>query len=355
MDARVLISDCLQAYAKSINPRVKKGEFGWRTTTPGLLAHAVRTYGWRFIPDQVLPPLVANVAVGAVLYTSYLQILGIVHEPSSKSLKRIYPPPSPVATFGAGFAAGAIQSFIAAPLDALQVRFDKREERYEKKTMWQYGRGKLHETGARGIFAGWGLSFLKDSFGSGIFFATFEYVKAQAYYEFVKMYYGSLEPFMVDHLAVKRNTENLGEENGPTVIKPHYAWEPSFLLLAGVAASVAQQTVLYPLTKVQTLHFERLEGLDQEARRLNSAGLPNRGQMLKAYYHAYQETWKQVKLQAGNAGVRNWLYKAFWWNTVKNVPSTSAGLIIFELFRRRYGIGTDVVKISEDGYDILLS
>jgi hypothetical protein len=253
----------------------------------------------------VLPPLVANVAVGAVLYTSYLQILALVHEPSSKSLKRLYPPPSPAVTFGAGFAAGAIQSFIAAPLDALQVRFDKREEHYEKKTMWQYGRGKLHEIGARGIFAGWGLSFLKDSFGSGIFFATFEFVKAQSYYDFIKMYYGSLEPFMVNHLASKRNTEHLGEKHGPTIIKPHYAWELSFLLLAGVAASVAQQSILFPLTKVQTIHFERLEGLDQEARRLNANAMPNRGQMLKAYYHAYQETWKQVKVRCSALALRS--------------------------------------------------
>jgi hypothetical protein len=36
------------------------------------------------------------------------------------------------------------------------------------------------------------------------------------------------------------------------------------------------------------------------------------------------------------------------------VPSTSAGLVIFELVRRRFGMGEEV-KISEDGYDILLS
>lgn len=50
------------AYAKAINPRLQAGGWSWQTTTPGLLAHAVRTYGWRFIPDHVLPPMVANVA-----------------------------------------------------------------------------------------------------------------------------------------------------------------------------------------------------------------------------------------------------------------------------------------------------
>jgi hypothetical protein len=159
-------------------------------STLGLLTHAVKTHGWGFIPNQVLPPMLANVrsvssgqgadpysifaglltcfSVGAVLYTSYLQILGTLHQPSSQSTKRIYPPPSIQATLTAGFAAGAIQSVIAAPLDALQVRFrtsDITEGRY--RTLWHYGYRKLNEIGVRGIFAGWSLSLMKDSIGYG--------------------------------------------------------------------------------------------------------------------------------------------------------------------------------------------
>lgn len=68
----------------------------------------------------------------------------------------------------AGFAAGAIQSVIAAPVDALQVRFrtsDITEGRY--RNMWQYGYKKLSDIGMRGIFAGWSLSLVKDSVGYG--------------------------------------------------------------------------------------------------------------------------------------------------------------------------------------------
>jgi len=51
-----------QAYARAIHPRVQANDpWSWRVSTPGLLAHAVRTYGWGFIPNQVLPPLIANV------------------------------------------------------------------------------------------------------------------------------------------------------------------------------------------------------------------------------------------------------------------------------------------------------
>lgn len=48
-------------YARAINPHVQAtAGWSWRMTTPALLAHAIRTEGWKFIPNQVLPPLLAN-------------------------------------------------------------------------------------------------------------------------------------------------------------------------------------------------------------------------------------------------------------------------------------------------------
>ncbi|KAK5313239.1 hypothetical protein LTR93_010974 [Exophiala xenobiotica] len=347
------------AYAKSISPDIQTGRFSWRSTTPGLLAHAIRSYGWRFIPEQLLPPLAANVAVGAALYTSYLQVLGRIYEPSSHASKLVFPPAPPTHTFAAGFAAGSIQSLIAAPLDALQVRFEQRGEAYRHKTMWQYGKGKLQEIGLRGIFAGFGLSFLKDSFGSGIFFSTFEYVKAQGYYRFVRWYYGSLGGVAVDKLAHKRGGTVATESQPTAVIRPHYALEPAFLMLAGLTASVAQQVVLYPLSTLQTLHYGRLEDLDKKAVGFSqspSQGSNHRGRMLRAYYHAYQETWRQARTQARQVGgMKRWVFRGFWWFTIRQVPSTSAGLVIFELVRRKYGLAGDEVRITQDGYDILLT
>jgi hypothetical protein len=361
------------AFAKSISPAAQAGRWSWRSTTPGLLANAIRVYGWRFVPEQLAPPLIANVAVGAALYTSYLQILAKLHEPSAHAKKAVYPPPPPQSTFLAGFAAGTIQSVVAAPLDALQVRFEQRGKNYENKTMWEYGRGKLREIGLRGIFAGYGLSFLKDSCGSGVFFCTFEWVKAQGYYGFVKWWYrgtGEVEYFSQTgneggrrNLVTGLNAPPTNDESDRRVIKPHYAIEPGFLMLAGIAASITQQVVLYPLSTFQTLHFERLEDLDKKAITLqNSQDTPlaRRGRMLRAYYHAYQETWRQARAQAvAQHGMRNWLFRGFWWFTIRQVPSTSAGLVIFELVRRKYGqegLG-DEVRISgrEGRYDILLT
>ena len=162
-----------------------------RSTTPGVLTSAIREQGWAVVPNQILPPLIANVGVGAVLYTSYLQILGRLHEDSARASRRVYPPPPPSATFAAGFLAGGLQSVVAAPLDALQARFDHRDLMPDggngggggsgggrPRSMWSFGWDKLRQIGLRGIFAGWGLSFAKDSLGSAIFFSAFEYVKA---------------------------------------------------------------------------------------------------------------------------------------------------------------------------------
>ncbi|KAF6825849.1 mitochondrial carrier protein [Colletotrichum plurivorum] len=342
-------------------------------TTPGVLTSAVKQHGWGVLPHQVLPPLIANVGVGAVLYTSYLQILGTLHEESGKSRKTVYPPPQFHQTFTAGLLAGGLQSFVAAPLDAIQARYDHRDlvtcDSGKPKSMWTFSAEKLREIGLRGIFAGWGLSLMKDSFGSAIFFSVFEYVKAQGYYKFVSWYYGGLEEHIVDFLAQKRpptgkDKDAEGEkETQPLIIRPHYAIEPAFLLLAGISASVTQQVVLHPLTHVQVEHWDRLEDLDAKAAKLRELrGVdPKQSRdgwrMFRAYYRAYKETWSECRLEAEKEGLsmRRWLWRGFWWNTIRQVPSTSAGLIIFELVRRKYGLGSEEVRITRDGYDILLN
>lgn len=342
-----------------------------RSTTPGVVASAVRVYGWKVIPEQILPPLIANVSVGAVLYTSYLQILGLLHEESSHATKRVYPPPAPYETLAAGFMAGGIQSLVAAPLDAIQVRYERHDptiihgKQIQPQSMWQFGRDKLHEIGARGVFAGYTLSALKDSLGAAVFFSTFEYVKAQAYYNFLQWFYGGLGLDTVDILARRRPTHKHQHDKEDDIelrtIKPHYAIEPAFLFLAGFSASITQQSILYPLHHIQVEHWEHLETLDEHARAhrepSHTKTTPRAG-MMQLYYKAYQDTLqhcKQLAVEESGGNLRRWLYRGFWWNTIRQVPSTSAGLIIFELMRRKYGLAGDDVRISRDGYDILLT
>ncbi|KAK4555348.1 hypothetical protein LTR86_007645 [Recurvomyces mirabilis] len=329
-------------YARAINPHVQAGDkWSWRMTSPALLGSAVHRYGWSFLPNQVLPPLLANTVVGAVLYTGYLQTLGMLHEPSARATKRADPLPPPAYTFAA-----------AAPLDALQVRFHARDFIDGKyKNMWQYGYLKSREIGARGVFAGWSLSLLRDSFGNAVFFSTFEYVKGQAFYSFVSNFYGhygKLTGLQQESIRAQ------GKSASSPVIRPHYMIEPAFLLLAGVAASVAQALVQYPISRIQDIHYGRLEWIDTHPKVTADLG-SRRGAVWGVYASAYRKTWKQcLALARRDAGLRRWLYNDFLIRTITQVPSTSAGLIVFEVIRRKYGDGSDVVKINKDGYDILL-
>ncbi|EMC97886.1 hypothetical protein BAUCODRAFT_66546 [Baudoinia panamericana UAMH 10762] len=345
-------------YARAINPNVQAGQkWSWRMTSPALLASAIHRHGWSFLPNQVLPPLMANTVVGAVLYTAYLQTLGLLHEPSARATKRTDPLPPPTHTFAAGFVAGAFQSVVAAPLDALQIRFQANEflsGKYEN--MWQYAWRKTREIGARGIFAGWSLSLVRDSFGNAVFFSTFEYIKGQAFYSFVSNWYGtygSLTGFQKDVLRSQRNKD--GSQVTSPAITPHYMIEPTFILLAGVAASVAQALIQYPISRIQEVHYGRLEWIDAHPHKNKPNKLSRAGGALGMYVSAYRKTFKQCLAVARRQnGLRHWLYKDFLMRTITQVPSTSAGLIVFEVIRRKYGDKSDIVKINKDGYDILL-
>jgi hypothetical protein len=292
-------------------------------------------------------------SIGAVLYTGYLQTLSALHEPTAQQTKRVYPPPPVSVTFSAGLIGGALQSLLAAPFDALQVRFrtaDILDGKY--KTMWHYAGHKLQSIGVRGIFAGWTLSLMKDSLGAAVFFSTFETVKNQAYYEFITRYYGSRTRDSLLETAARVPDHDNTDVDGRPVIKPHYTLEPAFLLLAGMSASITSQLVQHPLAELQDVHYHRLEALDYQAHRESRPS-----KIIHRYYHAYEETFQQCKVLARRAGGwRRYLYKNFFKSTIRQVPSTSAGLIIFELVRRKYALDpNEDVTIDAEGVSILLT
>ncbi|KAF1842314.1 mitochondrial carrier [Cucurbitaria berberidis CBS 394.84] len=336
-------------YARAINPHISAAAgWSWRMTTPAILAHAIRTEGWSVIPNQVLPPLMANTCIGAVLYTAYLHSLSSLHAPSSYQTKRVFPPPPPSVTFTAGFVAGGIQSVVAAPFDALQTRFrtaDILEGKY--KTMWHYAGHKLGSIGLQGIFAGWTLSFVKDALGAAVFFGTFETIKSQAYYEYVARYYGS----RTRDTLLDKSIPYLDDDDSRPVIRPHYMLEPMFLLLAGVSASITSQLVQHPLSEIQDVHYRRLEALDFQA---HEERRPSH--IMRRYYHAYEQTFAQCERLAKRAGGwRTYLYRDFLMSTIRQVPSTSAGLIVFEVVRRKYSFENEEVMINHEDARILLN
>jgi hypothetical protein len=290
--------------------------------------------------------LLTECRIGTVLYTTYLKTLGRFQGQSYETLTRVYPPPSFKVTFAAGGVAGLAQAVFAAPFDALQARFSASlliDGKY--KNMWLYGRHKLREIGPRGVCAGLSLSLVKDGLGFALFFSTFEYVKAQCFYSFLTNYYGGLS----GHIESSNLRRGPDSKSGVPTIRPHFALEPSFLLLAGISATITQQLVQYPLTIVQDVHLKRLESIDREARLK-----PPIARQLQLYGQAYRKTLRKCSERARRAGGwPRWLYGGFWMNTIRQTPSTSAGLIIFEIVRRMYAEGVGA-RIEKDGYDILL-
>lgn len=204
----------------------------------GILAHAVRRFGWQYIPNQVLPPLLLNSATGAILYTTYLAMVPEL--------------PLFADTFRAGFVAGAVQLLAAAPIDAIAARQQAGEVLHGVRTpYWHYGMAKLREIGFVGVFAGYGVLFVKELLGFGAFFATFEMVKTKGFERSAR----AVETF--HWLRTGESPDEL-----KSVRQRHRVLQTTCVLVAGALAAFALMAVQYPITRFHNLHLKRLEVVD---------------------------------------------------------------------------------------------
>ncbi|GME69606.1 hypothetical protein B5S31_g2250 [[Candida] boidinii] len=287
-----------------------------------LLVNAVRKQGWRFIPDQVLPPLIANSASGLVLYSVYLTSLQSFNGFTMKSLQD----PNPFDIYRAGFLAGAAQSLIAAPIDAIYSRSSYAELVDGKhKNLWAFGLDKLKQIGPVGVFAGYTCSFIKESFGFATYFTVFEVVKNRGYqltrsvinwFDYVKfkMFHYSQDFKPIEHP------------------KSEKVLQTSFVLFAGASAAASLLAIQYPITKVQNIHLSRLEALDIYNRAVNNE--PRR--FFKLYYNSYIQTFDQILAMKLKSKLDWWqfFYKGFVRNALVNIPATSIALLVFEITRQ---------------------
>lgn len=313
----------------------------------GMLVNVVKKEGWRFIPDQVLPPLIMNSATGLILYGTYLTALDRfdkrnVEEKSSKQTPEFYY--SPVDTWKAGFIAGVLQSLAAAPIDAIYTRSSTAEilNGEHQKNLWIYGLHKLKEIGLVGVFAGYGFSLLKESFGFAFYFSTFEIVKTQGYnltYKVIKVY-NRFKASAKKTLAVIFPKMKNSDQIDPDILQLEQRrltkiLRSSFILIAGASATFSLLAIQYPLTKVQKLHLARLEALDI----YNAASHPtaSRTPFFKLYYNSYIETFEQaykLKLKSKSTWFQ-FAYKGFVRNALTTMPATSIGLLVFEIMRTK--------------------
>lgn len=317
----------------------------WRFTTHSSLAilfKAVRNEGWRLIPDQVLPPLLANSATGLILYGTYLTTLdafdgGKTRNRANTGSGLTY---SPIDTWRAGFVAGIAQSLAAAPVDAIYARSSTADMiKGSHQNLWVYGFNKLKEIGLVGVFAGYGFSLIKESFGFAFYFSTFEIVKNQFYnvtvgvvkgYRKLKRYFRTIFPNDYDE-----NLENFEEKRLAKILKS------SFVLLAGASAAFSLIAVQYPISKVQNIHVSRLEALDI----YNASRNVTRRPFFNLYYNSYIDTYHQV-IRLKRRTRQTWFqlaYKGFARNALTTIPATSVGLLVFEIMRTRFSSAEEFI------------
>lgn len=297
--------------------------YSWyRDSSLGVLISAVKKFGWRFIPERILPPLLANSATGFVLYTSYL--LSLQHFNGNKN--NFLENPSPWDTFRAGFVAGTFQSIAAAPIDAIYARSTANELlKGEHQNLWKFGFEKLREVGFSGVFAGYGLSFVKESISFAIYFSTFETIKNQ-------LFHMTRDTF-INYYLLKERIKTMDFQLDKDEFEAKCRGErrfrylrTTFVFIAGVSASLALHLVQYPIAKVQEIHLQRLEAFDY---------FNNKGASLTRYYNAYMDTLEHILFIQLNSKLSwtEWLYKGFTRHALSTIPSTTLGLVVLEALR----------------------
>lgn len=199
--------------------------------------------------------------------------------------------------------------------------------------MWHYCLSTLKDIGLKPVFGGFFLSAMKESLAMGAFFGSFEFVKNQGYYSFLRLIYGK------NHLSLYTNSS----DNKAKHKQPYWLIAPTFLVLSGLTASVAHTSMHFPLSKIQEIHLARLESTDyrnkyeQKFRNRTAIGI---------YAAEYWKTAKQCSFVAAkHGGWGNWLFKGIVSTAIRGAPATSLGLVIFESFRSHFAgtsLGADI-------------
>lgn len=280
-----------------VKTRVKPKAF--QNSSLYVLTKALNKYGWKIIPDRILPPLIANSISGVVLYTTYLQAISRYHNQSSDDNNS---DTKYLDVFKAGAIAGCAQAIVTTPIDAIYARSSTRElfsSLTKYNNLWVYSWDKLKQIGPIGCFGGLSLTLLKESVGFASYFTTFSLVKDYCITRFG------------DKKWVKR----------------------SFIFVAGISASVVLQTIQYPFSKIQTIHYARLEIADMTSKYKISH--------FKIYWHAYRDTFKHLRVTHGNS-LLAWLYKGYFRTTFSTIPSMTAGLILLDYMREHTSTDSSV-------------
>ncbi|CAR30830.1 ZYRO0E03344p [Zygosaccharomyces rouxii] len=324
----------------------------------GILTKALNKYGWKVIPDRILPPLVVNSAAGVILYTTYLSTL--THFAKLRAEKSQLNKPWDI--WRSGLLAGAAQALVSSPIDAIYTRSSTSEllssaQKYDN--LWLYGRDKLKEIGLIGCFGGYGITLFKESLGFAVYFTTFELIKGQLCQSLINTikHYDQLKYTIrntkLTDILLRRSPQPHEFEKAPmkSMSPQEEKWfQRTFTFGGGVTAAFLLQVVQFPFSKIQKVHLSRLEAFDIYNRTLfkNAEAAPvtttppsmkirvrsPNSRRLHIYYNSYMDTFEHILFIHKNTNsLLKWLYKGFMRNTLAIIPGTTAGLLLLDYMR----------------------
>ncbi|QLQ82573.1 hypothetical protein HG537_0H03360 [Torulaspora globosa] len=330
----------------------------WENSSLGILTKALNKYGWKVIPDRILPPLIVNSATGVVLYTTYLTSFNHFSSRSTYTSSA----KNPWDVWRSGFIAGAMQALVSTPIDAIYARSSTSEflsvaKKYDN--LWIYGLDKLKEIGMIGCFGGFGLAFIKESLGFAVYFTTFEIMKGQVctwFKNMVRQYaevkYVIHNTKLIDLIPSTSPSPPREQTKMEFLSKKEEKWlNRAFIFVGGVTAAFLLQVVQYPFKKIQKIHQSRLEAFDIVSRSLNYQPLTASSiskatkiwvsepasRRLHIYYNSYLDTFEHVRFIHKNTNsMLRWLYKGFTRNTLAIIPGTTAGLLMLDYMRSSF-------------------
>lgn len=332
----------------------------------GIVTKALNRYGWKVIPDRILPPLVANSLAGVVLYTTYLTTLNSFQLRSTETSFQH----NMFDFLRAGFLAGAAQAIVSAPIDAIYTRANIDEllssaKRYDN--LWLYSRDKIKEIGLIGCFGGFGLSLIKESIGFAVYFTTFEMIRGpirQLTIDFIKNYRElkyTVQNTRLSDIFFDEDGNKIEARKPSFISEKEERWYSRvFIFIGGVTAAFVLQLVQYPFLKLQKIHVSRLEAYDIYLKNLPIKNLNSGSQIVETipntkivipkdkrrfhiYYNSYLDTFEHVFffMKRSKKETIAWLYKGFLRNTLAIIPGTTAGLLLLDHMRSKMSESVD--------------
>ncbi|KAI9297183.1 mitochondrial carrier, partial [Neoconidiobolus thromboides FSU 785] len=287
---RIDYLDLARALVPPEQMKKKSGQLiNFRTTSIGLISHAVKKKGVKFIPKYVLPPMFINSFIGISLFATYDQTLPIFKNYFDQS----------TSFYLAGFMAGFSQSIIATPFDSIKIRMEAKQLLDGKhRNISTYYKSTLKQLGVSAAYRGFLLNCVKDSLGFAAFFGLFENSKR----------------YLTDHYGIIKAPET--KLTWGQVFK-----QGSIVVASGIIAGTGFQFIDYPLEKARTILLVRAGKME----------------INQPYFKKlYSGTAKQILKLIKREGARNFFFKGFGNSLYKAVPSTAVGFLCYEFISNHF-------------------